>query len=303
MKNVRLLPENKTALVVIIIGLLFLILFWWYPLIRTFMLGFQLAGLGRLKESWIGLAHYRTLFSSKVFGKVVLNTLYFAALIVPVQIIVGLAVSTMIDKIKNTAFQRLGLLSFYTPYILPIVAIGILWKFLYHPSRFGIFNFLLSKVGMKEVIRWLENPKLALTSIGIMQIWQRVGYVILLYFAGLQAIPRIFYEAAEIDGASAWQKFRAITLPLLTPATLFVVVTSTISAFMTFEAIYIMTLTAQGGRGGPANSTNVMLYYVYHSAFENNRMGYASAVATVLFLMILGVTLLQFKFIRQRFEY
>jgi len=303
MKNVRLLPENKTALAVIIIGLLFLILFWWYPLIRTFMLGFQLAGLGRLKESWIGLAHYRTLFSSKVFGKVVLNTLYFAALIVPVQIIVGLAVSTMIDKIKNTAFQRLGLLSFYTPYILPIVAIGILWKFLYHPSRFGIFNFLLSKVGMKEIIRWLEDPKLALTSIGIMQIWQRVGYVILLYFAGLQAIPRIFYEAAEIDGASAWQKFRAITLPLLTPATLFVVVTSTISAFMTFEAVYIMTLTAQGGRGGPINSTNVMLYYIYFNAFDNNRMGYASAAATILFLMILGVTLLQFKFIRQRFEY
>jgi len=303
MKNVRLLPENKTALAVIIIGLLFLILFWWYPLIRTFMLGFQLAGLGRLKESWIGLAHYRTLFSSKVFGKVVLNTLYFAALIVPVQIIVGLAVSTMIDKIKNTAFQRLGLLSFYTPYILPIVAIGILWKFLYHPSRFGIFNFLLSKVGMREIIRWLEDPKLALTSIGIMQIWQRVGYVILLYFAGLQAIPRIFYEAAEIDGASAWQKFRAITLPLLTPATLFVVVTSTISAFMTFEAVYIMTLTAQGGRGGPINSTNVMLYYIYFNAFDNNRMGYASAAATILFLMILGVTLLQFKFIRQRFEY
>jgi len=303
MKNVRLLPENKTALAVIIIGLLFLILFWWYPLIRTFMLGFQLAGLGRLKESWIGLAHYRTLFSSKVFGKVVLNTLYFAALIVPVQIIVGLAVSTMIDKIKNTAFQRLGLLSFYTPYILPIVAIGILWKFLYHPSRFGIFNFLLSKVGMKEIIRWLEDPKLALTSIGIMQIWQRVGYVILLYFAGLQAIPRIFYEAAEIDGASAWQKFRAITLPLLTPATLFVVVTSTISAFMTFEAVYIMTLTAQGGRGGPINSTNVMLYYIYFNAFDNNRMGYASAAATILFLMILGVTLLQFKFIRQKFEY
>ncbi|MFQ5834529.1 MAG: carbohydrate ABC transporter permease [bacterium] len=303
MKNVRLLPENKTALAVIIMGLAFLILFWWYPLIKTFILGFQLAGLGRLKESWIGLAHYRALFSSKVFRKVVLNTLYFAILIVPAQIILGLAVSTMIDKIKNTAFQRLGILSFYAPYVLPIVAIGILWKFLYHPSRFGIFNFLLSKVGMKEVIRWLEDPKLALTSIAIMKVWQRAGYVILLYFAGLQAIPRIFYEAAEIDGASAWQRFRAITLPLLTPATLFVVVTSTISAFMTFEAVYIMTLTAQGGRGGPINSTNVMLYYVYFNAFDNNRMGYASAAATILFLMILGVTLLQFKFIRQKFEY
>ena len=303
MKNVRLLPENKTALVVIIMGFAFLILFWWYPLIRTFILGFQLSGVGRLKESWIGLAHYRALFSSKVFGKVVLNTLYFAALIVPTQIVVGLAISVMIDKIKSRVFQRLGLVSFYIPYILPIVAIGILWKFLYHPSRFGIFNFLLIEAGMKEPTRWLEDPQLALTSIGIMQIWQRVGYVILLYFAGLQTIPRIFYEAAEIDGANAWQRFRAITLPLLTPTTLFVAVTSTISAFMTFEAVYIMTLTAQAGRGGPINSTNVMLYYIYFNAFDNNRMGYASAAAIILFFMILGVTLLQFKFIRQKFEY
>jgi len=303
MRGVRLLPENKTALAVIIIGLVFLVLFWWYPLIKTFILGFKLAGLGHPEEPWIGLAHYNELFHSKIFRKVVVNTLYFTALVVPAQIVLGLVVSTMLDKMKNVVFQRLGILSFYTPYILPIVAIGILWKFLYHPSHFGIFNFLLGKIGVRGVIRWLEDPKTALTSIAIMQVWQRVGYVILLYFAGLQGIPRIFYEVAEIDGAGTWQKFRRITLPLLTPTTLFVVVTSTISAFMTFEAIYIMTLTAQGGRGGPANSTNVMLYYVYHSAFENNRMGYASAVATVLFLMILGVTLLQFKFIRQKFEY
>ncbi len=285
-------------------GFAFLILFWWYPLIQTFILGFRSADFSRLRESsWVGLAQYRALFSNKVFRKVVLNTLYFAALIVPTQIVVGLAVSVMIDKIKSRAFQRLGLLSFYIPYILPIVAIGILWKFLYHPSRFGIFNFLLIEAGMKEPTRWLEDPQLALTSIGIMQIWQRVGYVILLYFAGLQTIPRIFYEAAEIDGANAWQRFRAITLPLLTPTTLFVAVTSTISAFMTFEAVYIMTLTAQAGRGGPINSTNVMLYYIYFNAFDNNRMGYASAAAIILFFMILGVTLLQFKFIRQKFEY
>jgi ABC-type sugar transport system permease subunit len=153
------------------------------------------------------------------------------------------------------------------------------------------------------VLRWLEDPKLALTSVAIMRIWQRAGYVILIYLAGLQSIPRIYYDAADIDGASGWQKFRRITLPLLSSTTLFVVVTTTISAFMTFESIYVMTLTAQGGRGGPANATNVMLFYVFNNAFENNRMGYASAAATILFLMILGVTLLQFRYIRQRFEY
>jgi len=301
-KGKKILPENLTALIVILLGLGFLGLFWWYPLIETFLLSFKKAGLGYAEEPWIGMANFRDLFANPVFIRVVFNTLYLAVVIVPAQIVLGLTVSTIIDRTKNTAFQRFGILTFYIPYVLPIVAIGILWKFLYHPSHFGIFNFILSKLGL-GVLRWLEDPRLALTSVAIMNIWQRAGYVILLYFAGLQGIPSMFYEAAEIDGASAWQKFWSITLPLLSSTTLFVVVTTTISAFMTFEAIYVMTLAAQGGRGGPANATNVMLYYVYTNAFNNNRIGYASAAATVLILMILCVTLLQFRYIRQRFEY
>lgn len=286
----------------LLLGLAFLGLFWWYPLIKTFLLGFKLAGLGHPDEPWIGLENYKELFTTPVFGRVILNTLYLAVVIVPAQIVLGLAVSAVLNRTRLDIVQRVGILSFYTPYVLPIVAIGILWKFLYHPSHFGIFNFFLSKLGI-GVLRWLEDPKLALTSVAIMRIWQRAGYVILIYLAGLQSIPRIYYEAADIDGASGWQKFRRITLPLLSSTTLFVVVTTTISAFMTFESIYVMTLTAQGGRGGPANATNVMLFYVFNNAFENNRMGYASAAATILFLMILGVTLLQFRYIRQRFEY
>jgi multiple sugar transport system permease protein len=301
-KGSKILPENLTALIVILLGLGFLGLFWWYPLIKTFLLAFKRAGLGHPEEPWVGLAHFKALLSAEVFGKVVLNTLYLAVVIVPAQIVLGLGVSTVIDNTKNAAFQKIGIISFYIPYVLPIVAIGILWKFLYHPSRFGIFNFVLSRLGL-EMVRWLEDPKMALTSIAIMSVWQRAGYVILIYFAGLQGIPSMFYEAADIDGASGWQKFRQITLPLLSSTTLFVVITTTISAFMTFESIYVMTLTAQGGRGGPANATNVMLYYVFNNAFENNRMGYASAAATVLFLMILFVTLLQFRYMRRRFEY
>ncbi|MCK4418528.1 sugar ABC transporter permease, partial [Candidatus Aerophobetes bacterium] len=139
MKDWRVFPENKTALAVIAIGFAFLILFWWYPLSKTFILAFKEASLGSLEEPWVGLAHYRKLFSSKLFRTVVLNTLYFAGFTVPAQILLGLGVSSMIDRIKNVALKRLGILSFYIPYVLPIVAIGILWKFLYHPSRFGIF--------------------------------------------------------------------------------------------------------------------------------------------------------------------
>jgi multiple sugar transport system permease protein len=302
LKGARFFPENKTALIVVLVGLAFLALFWWYPLFKTFLLGFRRAGLGYPEEPWVGLAHYRELLRSAVFGRVVVNTFHLAAVIVPAQIVLGLAISTIIFNARQRALQRIGILCFYTPYVLPVVAIGILWKFLYHPSRFGVFNFVLSSVGI-GLLRWLEDPRLALSSIALMQVWQRAGYVILIYFAGMQSIPSMYYEAAEIDGATAWQKFRGITLPLLVSTTLFVVVTTTISAFMTFESIYVMTLTAQGGRGGPANATNVMLYYVFNYAFDNNRMGYASAAATILFLMILGVTLLQFRYIRQRFEY
>jgi ABC-type sugar transport system permease subunit len=302
LKGLRFFPETRTALIVILLGLAFLGLFWWYPLIKTLLLGFKRAGLGYPEEPWVGLSHYKKLFTSLVFRKVVINTFYLSVVIVPAQIVLGLLISSIIFRTKKVVFQRIGILSFYTPYVLPIVAIGILWKFLYHPSRFGIFNFLLSLLGI-GALRWLEDPKLALTSIALMQVWQRAGYVILIYFAGLHSIPSMYYEAADIDGATAWRKFWSITLPLLSSTTLFVVVTTTISAFMTFESIYIMTLTAQGGRGGPANATNVMLYYVFNNAFDNNRMGYASAAATILFLMILGVTLIQFRYLRQRFEY
>ena len=165
-----------------------------------------------------------------------------------------------------------------------------------------MFNFLLSKIGL-EGLRWLEDPRIALPSIAMMVVWKRIGYVIGLYVAGLQAIPKVFHEAAEIDGANAWHKFRAITLPLLSSTTLFILVTSTINAFMMFEPTYIMTWQESAGRGGPDNATNVIMYYIYSSAFGNDRMGYASAAATVLFFMIIGVTFLQFRLIRTRFEY
>lgn len=298
----KFLPKDKTALLVVLIGMGMLIWWWWYPVIRVFILGFKQAGLMYLEETWLGLDHFKELVSAKIFRKVITNTLYYALLTVPAQMVLGLLISMSIDKIKNKAFRRTSVLSFYAPYVLPIVAVGIVWKFLYHPSGFGMFNFLLGKIGLKG-IAWLQDYRTALPAIAIMAVWKRVGYVIILYLAGLQAIPKVYYEAAEIDGVNVWRKFRSITLPLLSSTTLFVIVTSTINAFLMFEPTYIMTLTESAGRGGPNNATNVMMYYVYSNAFGNDRLGYASAAVTILFFMVLGVTFLQFRFIRTRFEY
>lgn len=171
---------------------------------------------GSIKEPEFRKIHYvcKELFTTPVFGRVIRNTLYLVVVILPVQIVLGLAVSSVINGTRQVLFQRVGILCFYAPYVPPIVAIGILWKFLYHPSNFGIFNFLLSKVGI-EVLRWLEDPKPALTSIAIMRIRQRACYVILIYFAGLQSIPKIYYEAADIDGCSPFGIYRCIAIPLL----------------------------------------------------------------------------------------
>jgi multiple sugar transport system permease protein len=298
----KFLPKDKTALLVVLIGMGMMIWWWWYPVIRVFILGFKQAGLMYLEETWLGLDNFKELFNSKIFKKVIANTLYYTLLTVPAQMVLGLLISMSIDKIRNRVFRRTSVLSFYAPYVLPIVAVGIVWKFLYHPSGFGMFNFLLGKIGAKE-ISWLQDSRTALPAIAIMVVWKRVGYVIILYLAGLQAIPKVYYEAAEIDGANVWRKFRSITLPLLSSTTLFIIVTSTINAFLMFEPTYIMTLTESAGRGGPDNATNVMMYYVYSNAFGNDRLGYASAAVTILFFMVLGVTFLQFRFIRTRFEY
>ncbi|OHD24240.1 MAG: sugar ABC transporter permease, partial [Spirochaetes bacterium GWB1_66_5] len=182
--------------------------------------------------------------------------------------------------------------AFFLPTITSIIAIAVVWLWVYDDAN-GLANMLLRLVGLKPV-RWLTSPKTSLLSLIIMTVWKNAGYHMVVFLAGLQAIPPSLHEAATIDGASPRQRFRYVTWPLLAPTTVFVLVTNTIFTFQVFGPIYVMT------GGGPVRSTSVIVYYLYQRAFEFQEMGYASAVAWVIFLILIALTVLQMRLARKR---
>ncbi len=303
MKGSRFFPKDATAVVVLLVSAFFFVFAKWYPIINTFLLSFKEATF--FKESWIGLDNYKTLFfEDKVTLQTFGNTLKFALMVVPTTALLGLALALFVHQIKSYAVRSLFNAAFFVPFVVPIVAIAIVWKFMFQSSEIGLFNQVLGLFNIGPV-RWLKNPRISLASLAFLSVWKRAGYAMIIYLAGLLAIPETFYEAARVEGASAWQRFRRITLPLLTPTTLFVVVVITIGSLMVFETPYVMTTEDFPGSipGGPANSTNVVVLNIYQQAFRFNHIGYASASAVLLFVMIFTISFIQFKFISQRYEY
>ena len=173
--------------------------------------------------------------------------------------------------------------------------IAQVWMWIFHPS-FGAANYLLSIAGLPP-LQWLNSTQTAMISVMVFSVWLGLGYQMVIFLAGLQGIPQELYEAARIDGASPWQRFICLTLPLLKPTTFFILVTSLIGSFQVFTSIYVMTA------GGPVGSTDVFVYHIYQTAWEQLRMGYAAALSWVLFVIIMIATWIQFRFIGQRMEY
>ncbi len=241
---------------------------------------------------WVGLDNYTALIRDSEFWDSLRATLYYTLGSVPLGIIPALLLALALNqKIRGLAFYRTV---YFIPVVSSTVAVALLWRWIYNPN-FGILNFLLNNLFgfLRLPFRapdWLQSTTWAMPAIILMSAWKGLGYNMVLYLAGLQGISRTFYEAAEIDGATNWQKFWFITLPLLTPTTFFVTIISIIGSFQVFEQAYIMTA------GGPARSTVTTVYYIYANGFQRYKMGYASAVAWVLFALILTVTLIQWKY-------
>ena len=244
------------------------------------------------EKPFVGLNNFRRILSDPLFWNAMKNTALFT-----LQVPVGMALSLFVAVLLNQQIRGVTFLRtlFFLPSVSSFVAIALVWQWLYHP-QFGLANYLLAKVGLGPY-PWLTDPKTALLSIMIMTVWMGIGYQSVIFLAGLQGIPVHYYEAALIDGASAWQRFRYITFPLLLPTTFFVLVTSVIGSFQVFTSVYVMT------GGGPARSTDVVVYHIYQSAWEYLRMGEASAMSWILFLVILLATLLQFRWLGKRVEY
>lgn len=243
--------------------------------------------------SWIGLENYKALLQDEEFKSALVHTLYFIVGYLPLVMVGALAIALILNKkIKGRVFFRAA---YFVPVITSWVAVSLIWKWLFNPT-YGLINYGLSLIGVAGPA-WLQDPTWAMPAIILTSVWKDLGFVMVIYLAGLQGISPTFYEAADMDGASPTQKFRHITLPLLSSTTFFVLIISLINSFQVFDQVMIMT------GGGPAGSTSVLVERIYKHAFEYYEMGYASAVSWVLFFIIFIVTVVQMKFQKRWVDY
>jgi len=253
------------------------------PVVATFVISFASWDLTD-NFRFVGLENYAELVRDKVFHQVFWNTIYFTVVSVPISIVLSLFLAILLNQ--PLRFIRFYRAAFFIPVISSMVAVAVIWQWIYNP-QFGLLNYALSWFGI-EGPTWLTSTRWAMIAIIITSIWKSLGFNMLIFLAGLQSIPESYYEAAEIDGARWFAKFRHITIPLLSPTTFFITVMAVINSFQVFDTVYLMT------QGGPARSTSVLVYYIYQNAFQFFQMGYASAIAYVLFFVVLFVTMLQF---------
>jgi len=254
-----------------------------FPLLFTIYLSFNdwnLVG-GVSSINFIGMDNYKALFQDDKFMKALTNNLFFTAVSVPVGMAIALVMAVAIHSYVK--FKSYFKVAFFVPYICSTIAIAAVWSALFHPSKGPINQFLLS-IGVSEPPMWLVDTSYALVSIAIIAIWQLIGYQIIIYLAGLTNIPEELYESARIDGASGFQQFYRITLPLLGPTNFFLLITLIISSFKVFDIIKFLT------QGGPNQASTVLVYRIYEEGFQNFRMGYASAISIVLFLIVVVIT-------------
>lgn len=272
-------------------AVLLLILFSLLPILVSLTISFtdiDLIGLGNWDTiEFVGLENFIQLIQDPLFHRSIFNTLIYVSIGVPLVIICSLSVALMLNYISSKLFTFFRVL-FYVPSITNIVAIAVVWAFLYNMDV-GLFNFILNSFGFQDV-PWLEHPFVAKISLIILAVWKGIGINMLIYLAALQSIPRSFYEAADIDGANKIQKLRFITIPSLSYATFFVTVTTLIGWLQFFEEPFVMT------GGGPLDGTMSMALFIYERGFQYNEFGYAAAASLILFVFIIVATLIQFTF-------
>jgi len=247
-----------------------------------------------LPTRFIGLRNFFRLIEDEAFRRAILNNFLFVLIVVPIQTSLALFLAVLVNrKIKGSTFFRT---IYFSPVVITMVVVSVIWFFLYNPGE-GLINKFIATItfGQLGPYNWLNDPKLAFFAIMVLSIWQGVGFQMVIYLAGLQEIPDALYEAAQIDGANQFQQFAYVTLPQLRNTTLFVVLATTILAFKLFTQVWVM----QGPTGHPLGSTNTTMVYVVNQGFKQGKIGYASAVAVVFFIIVFLVSLLQRVFLKE----
>lgn len=291
----RFWADSALAYVFLLPSLLVIGTFSLYPVVRALMLSLYDANMVGTVVEYAGLANYRELFKDPVFWQSVKNTMIFVAGTVPLEILIALSIAMALNlPLRFRAFYRLA---FFLPYVTTVVAVAMVWLWIYH-DQWGLLNQILGWFGVAPQ-KWLLHPKWTMLTIIIMSIWKTVGYTTVIFLAGLQGVDKELYNAARVDGANDRQVFWHITWPLLSPTTFFVSITSVIGAFKVFTEIFVL----YGGRPGPLKAATTIVFYIYEAAWTDYRAGFASAAAYVLFFMVLAVTMFQLWYAKRRVTY
>jgi multiple sugar transport system permease protein/sn-glycerol 3-phosphate transport system permease protein len=274
-------------------NLLLFSLFTYWPLLYNGYLSFVRWDMLAPVKLWVGLDNYRFLFASSNFGRILLNTLVFTVASVGLTCGLGLAMALLLnmplrarDAVRSVVFS---------PVMLSGAAIGLVWTYIFD-ARYGLLDVFIRAVGLRSP-DWLLDTRWAMAAVIIVYVWKNIGYAVVIYLAGLQAIPRELYEAALVDGATPWARFRNVTVPGLSPVLFFLVLTTILATFQTFDVIKVMT------DGGPVNATTTLVYYLYQEGFVGFNAGRAGVAAVVLFLAMLAFTLVQMRYTERSVNY
>lgn len=285
--------ENIKDFTLALPALFFLVVFTYYPLVNTFYLSFTRWDFIKPFKEFVALDNYQWIFNNDLFYKVLSNTVWYTVLDVILTLSLGLLLALLFNHVSRM-FNALRLIVFMPHYISMVIAAMIfIWIF---NSQYGILNQTLALFGI-DPLHWLTNPSTALFAVVVVSVWKGVGYAMIIFLAGMRGISKSYYEAAEIDGANFWQRLRYITLPLLSPITLFLLITSIIGSMQVFQSVDVMT------GGGPLNATNVLVYWIYNMAFSEFRAGRASAAVMILFVILISLTAILMRISRKKVHY
>ena len=268
-------------------------LFSFWPMIENVRLSTQRWNMLSPTRRPVGLDNFRYLWENETFHEVLLNTLYFTTAAVGISLLLGLIAALLLNQ--PLKFRDGARAVVFAPTLLSGAAIGIVWAYLFDPN-YGLIAQVLSWVGLHSP-DWLNRPEWAMPAIIIVYVWKNLGFATVIFLAGLQAIPRDLYDAAKVDGANMLWRFRSVTLPMLSPISFFLLITSILNTFQAFDIIRVMT------NGGPTDSTNTLIYYVYEQAFLRESAGRSAAAALVMFVLMMGITLIQLRFTERRVHY
>lgn len=285
-KQKRKIRDNAVGYSFILPNLIGYSIFVFLPVCFSFILSVMKWDGSQTPMEFVGLQNFTKIFGDELFRGAFMHTVSYALMTVVPTLVMSLLLAVLLNsKIKGIPFYRA---SFFFPYITSTVAIGAVWNMLFQPE-FGPINEFLKFIGISNPPGWVIDSDWAMVAVSIVTVWKYMGYYMIVYLAALQGISGELYEAGSLDGASTWQKFRYITVPMLTPTTFFVLIMLTIQCFKVFDLVYCMT------QGGPGNATKTIVNYIYDKAFINWELGPASAGAIILFAVVLVITLIQFS--------